>query len=208
MADSSPNRHPARMQNSSLKFLALFLLIFISLACAKREEAPQIISTEKPEAAPTTIISNQPPREGGTVIMATAPGATPAPSVPTPPPGPTIPAPSSATSVAPVTAAAVSATVPISPPPPPVAVEIKTTSTTEKVGLLECDTYVDRYSRCLTRNVPADQRGPLVQGLEMNIRRWQGMTSSAPGRTDAGNECQRAFDQTKQAMTAYGCVWE
>jgi hypothetical protein len=151
--------------------------------------------------------------------MATAPGATPAPSSPLPVSPPTAAAVGNATvsSTGPlvnppvpanVGSAALSAAVPLSPPPPPVAVEIKTTSTTEKVGLLECDTYVDRYSRCITRNVPAAQQPSLVQGLETNIRRWQGMMSSGPGRTDAGNECQRAFDQTKQAMTAYGCVWE
>ena len=141
--------------------------------------------------------------------MATAPGATPAPS--TPAPGPTIPAPvPPPAAVAPsVTNAVVSATMPVAPPvPPPTAVEIRTTSTTERVGLLECDTYVDRYTSCISGHVPVERQGALVQGLEGNIRRWQSMATTASGRTDAGNDCQRAFDLTKQAMAPYGCTWE
>ncbi len=198
-----------RMAGSKFKIFSLTILLFAILSCAKRQEsATTIISTTKPEAPPSTIFSNEPPSQGGTVIMATAPGATPVPA--TPAPGPTIPPPSAVIPSAPsaVTGAALSAAVPVAPPPPPIAVEVSTLSTTEKVGLLECDTYVDRFVSCINRNVPADRQAPLIRGLESNIRRWQSMMSSAAGRTDAGNDCQRAFDQTRQAMTPYSCTWE
>ncbi|HEX5033684.1 MAG TPA: hypothetical protein VFW62_04335, partial [bacterium] len=103
--------------------------------------------------------------------------------------------------------AALSAAVPVAPPPP-TAVEVNTVSTTERVGLLECDTFVDRYVTCIGRNVPADRQAPLVRSLDADIRRWQAMAATAAGRTDAGNECQRAFDRTRQVMTPYGCTWE
>jgi hypothetical protein len=198
------------MADSKLKIFSLTILFFAVLSCTKRQEsATTIISTTKPEAPSTTIFSNEPPSQGGTVIMATAPGATPAPA--TPAPGPTIPPPSAVIPSAPsaVTGAVLSAAVPVAPPPaPPTAVEVSTLSTTEKVGLLECDTFVDRYVSCINRNVPADRQAPLIRGLESNIRRWQSMMSTAAGRTDAGNDCQRAFDQTRQAMTPYSCTWE
>lgn len=200
------------MENSKFKILFLCLTLFAAAACARREPAgsTSIITTTKPDSPPTKIFSTEPPpaATGGTVIIATAPGATPAPSTPGPTAPAPVPPPVAAAST--VTGAVVSATVPLAPPvpPPPTAVEVNTVSTTEKVGLLECDTYVDRYVSCINRNVPADRQGPLVRGLESNIRRWQAMMSSATGRTDAGNDCQRAFDQTKQAMTPYGCTWE
>lgn len=202
------------MEKLSLKISILGLSLLAASACARREpgSTTTILTTTKPDAAPTTIFTNEPPppAQGGTVIMATAPGATPAPA--TPAPGPTIPAPVPAPQAAAgaVTNAVVSATMPVAPPipPPPTAVEIRTTSTTEKVGLLECDTYVDRYTACISRHVPVERQSALVQGLEGNIRRWQSMAATAGGRTDAGNDCQRAFDLTKQAMAPYGCTWE
>ena len=205
-----------RMRIRHKKYLLLPLL-FLMLACARREEKDVIITTTKPDLAPNNaIISDvKPQREGGTVIMATAPGATPPPSQPSPVPAVPPPSTTSLTTTtttgvtavtAPVGEIAVAATVPVKPPP--TAVEVGTVSVPEKVGLLECDTFVDRYTSCINRNVPLNQQGPMIRGLESDVKRWQAMMGTATGRTDAANDCQRAFDRTKQAMTAYSCAWE
>ncbi|HKY64635.1 MAG TPA: hypothetical protein VJR29_14615 [bacterium] len=190
----------AVMDSMTLKILALAATFLAISSCAKREEA--VVTPDKGE-----------PRQGGTVIMVTGPGATPPPATPGAlnPTEPLVAATNPlANPPAPpnVRGAALSAAVPVAPPPPPTAVEVNTLSTTERVGLLECDTFVDRYVSCLNKNVPAERQAPLVRGLESDIRRWQTMAASAAGRTDAANECQRAFDRTRQVMTPYGCTWE
>jgi len=173
------------MRSSRISGLLGILIVLATLSCAKhKDQAP----------------------EGGTVIMGSG-GSTPIP-VPAPPAPPSPPPvasnPTTPTQIAPV--APVSAAV--AAPAPITAVEPRTVSTNEKVGVLRCDTFVERYVSCITHNVPADQRGPLVEDLESSIRRWQAMTSTPNGTTDAGNECLRTFDRTKQAMAPYGCTWE
>lgn len=79
---------------------------------------------------------------------------------------------------------------------------------TTNVGILECDTYVDNYVTCISKNVPVNQREPLFRELEQSIQLWQSMTGTPGGKTDVINACRRAKQAAKQAMTVYGCKWE
>lgn len=79
---------------------------------------------------------------------------------------------------------------------------------TTNVGILECDTYVDNYVTCISKDVPPNQRAPLLRELEQSIQLWQSMTGTPGGKTDVINACRRAKQAARQAMTVYGCKWE
>jgi len=158
---------------------AYVLAVFALLGCAKDRRAVEI--------------------QGGTIITASG-GITP---MPTAKPNPTLPPVALNPDVgAPNPPAAVVATAPQAPLPPVVE------PSRGRVGILRCDTFVDRYLTCINRQVPAESRAPLLRDLEASIQRWKEMAKTPSGATDVGNECLSAFDRTKQAMTPYACTWE
>ena len=176
--------------------LLSIIMILACIACGERERS--LLVTESP-----------PDKQAGTVIMGSG-GISPMPTQNTQVSASTAAAGTATTPAVSQTTTTTTITTAAAEPPKEIltAVEPKTLSTNDKVGVLRCDTFVDRYVTCITKNVPKDKQDPLLHELETWVTRWKGMAVTPQGVTDVGNACLSTFDRTKQAMATYGCTWE
>lgn len=85
-----------------------------------------------------------------------------------------------------------------------------TTTTTEsgfaKVGIAECDEYIDKYTQCIRDKVPAPARAQMEEAMTASAKAWQ-EAALGPARGGLATACKAALDAARQATTAMGCVW-
>lgn len=80
-------------------------------------------------------------------------------------------------------------------------------SSGDKVGVPECDEYLDKYEKCLKDNVPAAARGPMEEAMKTTRDTWKQSASSAAGKSALAQACKQALDTAKTAMASYNCKW-
>lgn len=76
-----------------------------------------------------------------------------------------------------------------------------------KVGIPECDDYIDKYQKCLSGKVPAAAQAAMKAGFDQTVDAWQKTAATPEGKTGLAMACKAAIDGSKQAMNAYGCEW-
>ena len=183
-----------------------FLLIFLSitgLACSNKESPSSILENSSEEAGTVTIYSSdqgtvaKEPATEKEVFEATAlpipktkkryppPAAKPAPMAPRGPPIPPR----------------------YSLEPPPSKVKSLPEFKVERLGIWECDTYIDQYLRCINERIPRDQDGDFAKALAAKVRDWKSKLGSEAGRLEVTQACLAAYPRTKKAMQPYACVW-
>jgi len=178
-------------------------ILFLTPACSNKENNQAAVLTTTPTSTA--------PAQGGMVIDVKS-NTLPAPEAPNnPPPAAEAEAPVTVVNAPPVEVAqapaATTTTTVVAAPSVPTAAKINTPSTTEKVGVLECDNFIDKYTSCLGKNVPEPARDALADNLDQAIRNWQDMAKTPQGATDLKNSCITMKDRTRQAMSVYGCAW-
>lgn len=76
-----------------------------------------------------------------------------------------------------------------------------------KVGVPECDEYVDKYQKCISGKVPAAAQAALKAGFDTAVTQWQKAAATPEGKSSLAMACKAALDAAKQSMGAYGCEW-
>jgi len=76
-----------------------------------------------------------------------------------------------------------------------------------KVGVPECDEYVDKYQKCISGKVPAAAQAALKAGFDTAVTQWQKAAATPEGKNGLAMACKAALDAAKQSMGAYGCEW-
>jgi hypothetical protein len=77
----------------------------------------------------------------------------------------------------------------------------------DKIGVAECDTYLEKYEACLNDKVPESARAVMRSSFEQTRKSWKDLAATPQGRTSPAQACKMADDNAKQAMSAYGCKW-
>lgn len=77
----------------------------------------------------------------------------------------------------------------------------------ERVGVAECDAYLEKYEGCLNDKVPEAARAMLRTSFEQTRKSWKEAAATPEGRTGLAQACRTADDAAKQSMSAYGCKW-
>ncbi len=80
-----------------------------------------------------------------------------------------------------------------------------TTSTGEKIGVAECDEYLDKYEACVSGKVPAAQRAQYESSLAQVRKSWRDLAANPQTKASLASACKMATEQAKQSMGAYGC---
>ena len=85
-----------------------------------------------------------------------------------------------------------------------------TTTTTgpmgvEKIGVVECDLYIEKLGNCLNTKVPDMAKGALKTSFEQAIKGWKQAAVTPEGKAGLANACKMANDSAKQMVAAYGC---
>lgn len=82
-----------------------------------------------------------------------------------------------------------------------------TASAGDRIGVPECDEYLEKYESCLNGKVPEAARATLKASFETTRKAWKDAASTPQGKAGLAQACKSARDAAKQSMGAYGCNW-
>lgn len=77
----------------------------------------------------------------------------------------------------------------------------------DKIGVAECDAYLEKYEGCLNDKVPESARAMMRTSFEQTRKSWKDLAATPQGRASLAQACRMADDTAKQTMTNYGCKW-
>jgi len=87
------------------------------------------------------------------------------------------------------------------PTPPATAV----LTTTEKIGIAECDDFLTAYDACVTTKVPEVARAQYKSTLDQWRTSWKKMADNLDTRASLAAACKQSAEQAKASMTAFNC---
>ena len=82
-----------------------------------------------------------------------------------------------------------------------------TTASADKIGIPECDDYIEKYEACVNSKVPEAQRAALKSAFETARNSWKQAAANPQGKAAIASGCKQAHDMAKQQMSAYSCAW-
>lgn len=75
-----------------------------------------------------------------------------------------------------------------------------------KIGVAECDDYLERFGRCVDQHMPADQRPAMRDALTQTHKAWL-EAAAGPAREGLATACKAALDAGRSAAAGLGCTW-
>ena len=75
----------------------------------------------------------------------------------------------------------------------------------DKIGIPECDDYLNKYEACVSGKVPDAARAQYKSSLEQTRKSWREMAANPQTKAGLAKACQMATDQAKQTFKMFGC---
>jgi cytoskeletal protein RodZ len=82
-----------------------------------------------------------------------------------------------------------------------------TASTGEKIGVAECDDFIQKYEACVTGKVPAAQQATFKGSIEQWRSSWKKLADNPATKGTLASVCKTSLDQAKASLSSYGCTW-
>jgi hypothetical protein len=79
-----------------------------------------------------------------------------------------------------------------------------TTASGDKVGVAECDEYIEKMEACFAK-MPEAQRGVVKTNFESLRKTWKDAASTPNGKAGLTSGCKAALDGAKQSYSF--CTW-
>ena len=79
--------------------------------------------------------------------------------------------------------------------------------TAEKVGIAECDNFINAYETCVSSKVPEQARASLKASVATWRTEWKKLADNPQTRGTLAAACKTQREATEKAMTAYKCTW-
>ena len=80
-------------------------------------------------------------------------------------------------------------------------------STGDKVGIVECDSFITAYETCVASKVPEAARANLRASVTTWRTEWKKLADNPQTRGTLAAACKTQRDATITAMKAYNCAW-
>ena len=80
-----------------------------------------------------------------------------------------------------------------------------TAAPTGKIGIAECDGFIEKYAACVSTKVPASARAQYKTTLEQWSKSWRDLAANPQTRASLTQTCKTTIEQAKQSMKSYGC---
>ena len=77
----------------------------------------------------------------------------------------------------------------------------------EKIGIADCDDFLDKYEACVSDKVPAAARAQYEASLKQWRDSWRQMAANPQTKASLAQACKTAAEQTKASMSSYGCTF-
>lgn len=78
-----------------------------------------------------------------------------------------------------------------------------------KVGIPECDEYIEKYGKCIKDNAPPEIRPELDKVMSQTVEAWRVTANNgqAPARLSLQTTCKAAFTAVKKTSAGWGCTY-
>ena len=80
-----------------------------------------------------------------------------------------------------------------------------TTASADKIGVPECDNYIEKYEACITGKVPEAARQQMKNSCDLTRKSWKDLAANPQTKSSLASACKQSQEAAKQAMTAYQC---
>ena len=77
----------------------------------------------------------------------------------------------------------------------------------DKIGVPECDDYLEKYEACIFGKVPEAARSAMKSSFEQTRKTWKDLAANPQTKASLASVCKQSKDAAKQAMAAYKCEW-
>jgi predicted metalloprotease with PDZ domain len=78
-------------------------------------------------------------------------------------------------------------------------------TTHDRVGIPECDEYLEKFEKCMTAKFPASIRPSVAQYVNGAVNNWQKATETPAWRADLARACKTATDRARVLLASSGC---
>lgn len=82
-----------------------------------------------------------------------------------------------------------------------------TTASGDKIGVAECDEYIQKYEACVNSKVPESMRATVKASLDTARKMWKDAAATPQGKAGLATACKQALETAKTSMGSYGCSW-
>ena len=82
-----------------------------------------------------------------------------------------------------------------------------TTASGDKIGVAECDEFIQKYEACVNSKVPESARSMVKANLDSMRNAWKQAAATPQGKAGLATGCKQALEQAKTTMGSYGCSW-
>ncbi len=76
----------------------------------------------------------------------------------------------------------------------------------DKIGIAECDEYIEKYTKCISDKVPEAARQQMKDAMDQSTKAWK-EAAAGPAKDGLATACKAALDAAKQATASMGCEW-
>ncbi len=81
------------------------------------------------------------------------------------------------------------------------------TASGDKVGVAECDEFIQKYETCVNSKVPETARSMVKANLDSMRNAWKKAAETPQGKAGLATGCKQALENAKTTMGGYGCSW-
>jgi hypothetical protein len=82
-----------------------------------------------------------------------------------------------------------------------------TASSGDKIGIAECDDYIEKYEACITGKVPEAARAAMKSSFDQTRKTWKDLAANPQTKNSLASMCKMSKDTAKQSMEAFRCDW-
>jgi hypothetical protein len=82
-----------------------------------------------------------------------------------------------------------------------------TAGTGDKIGVPECDDFIEKYEACITGKVPEAARAQFNSTLKQWRDSWRQAASTPQGKAGLAQGCKMSAEQARASMKSFGCTF-
>lgn len=82
------------------------------------------------------------------------------------------------------------------------------TASADKIGVPECDKFIESYETCLFDKVPEAQRVAFKPGLDQWKKSWKDLAANPSTKGTLAQACKTAAETAKTSMASFSCKWD
>ncbi len=80
-----------------------------------------------------------------------------------------------------------------------------TVSSSEKIGIADCDDFIAKYDACVSNKVPETARAQYKSAIAQWREGWKKAAENPATKATLAAQCKQIAEQQKNALKMYGC---